>query len=54
MVDRFSGQFNEVNEYMTTNVEQIKKDAAPNRFGRREVISKMNEIVSKHNMSAEY
>ena len=27
LVDRFSGQFNEVNEYMTTNVEQIKKDA---------------------------
>ena len=28
LVDRFSGQFNEVNEYMTTNVESIKKEAS--------------------------
>ena len=46
LVDKFSGQFDQVNEYMTTNVEAIKKNAADSQTKFLQSVKNIKNVCS--------
>ena len=48
MVDRFSGQFNEVHNYMTTNVEAIKKAAEESHAKFFKSVQSIKKVCSNY------